>query len=75
MRRFRIALNSSTTNDRSWNTAEGRCLLEPFPFPWIEPNRSEVHVDNICHIQHSAAQMILSLRLRGTEPFPWFRLG
>ena len=50
-------------------------FLEPSPFSWIESTRSEVHIYNIRHIQHHAAQLILSLRLEGPIEFPWFRSG
>ena len=50
-------------------------LLEPSPFPWIESTRSEVHIYNMRHIQHHAAQLILRLRLEGPIQFPWYRSG
>jgi uncharacterized damage-inducible protein DinB len=50
-------------------------LLEPSPFPWIRSTRSEVHLYNIRHIQHHAAQMILRFRQKGSIDFPWYMSG
>lgn len=58
-----------------FETATEEWMLEPSPFPWIKSTRSEVHIYNIRHIQHHAAQLILTLRNNGLEEFPWFRSG
>ena len=50
-------------------------LNEASPFRWIPSTRGEVHIYNIRHIQHHAAQLIMRLRLDGLEDFPWFRSG
>jgi hypothetical protein len=38
-------------------------------------SRAELHVYNIRHIQHHAAQMILRLRLHSVTDIPWYRSG
>lgn len=51
-------------------------LKEPAGFPWLASgSRAEVHVYNIRHIQHHAAQLILQLRKEATFDLPWVRSG
>ncbi|MEM9365903.1 MAG: hypothetical protein AAGD07_07885 [Planctomycetota bacterium] len=50
-------------------------LREPAPFPWIPTTRSELHLYNIRHLQHHAAQLILVLRQNGPVEFPWYKTG
>ncbi len=38
-------------------------------------SRAELHVYNIRHIQHHAAQLILRLRIDCNQDTPWFRSG
>ena len=45
------------------------------PFPSMEFSRAEVHVCNIRHIQHHAAQLILRLRRDYQQDMPWFKSG
>jgi hypothetical protein len=54
-------------------TAES--LAAPAGFDWLKFNRAELHVYNIRHIQHHAAQLILRLRLDFGEDFRWFGSG
>lgn len=44
-------------------------------FPRKEFSRAELHVYNIRHIQHHAAQLILRLRLDTDVDIPWIRSG
>jgi len=44
-------------------------------FDWLVITRAELYVYNIRHVQHHAAQLLLRLRLRGHEGFPWVRTG
>lgn len=44
-------------------------------FSWIEGTAAEVHVYNIRHIQHHAAQLSLRLRLDSIADVPWVRSG
>lgn len=44
-------------------------------FPRKDFSRAELHVYNIRHIQHHAAQLILRLRLHTDVNVPWFRSG
>lgn len=41
-------------------------------FDWLLFSRAEVHVYNIRHIQHHAAQLSLHLRLKDGVEVPWF---
>jgi hypothetical protein len=54
-------------------TAES--LAAPTKFPRKAFSRAEIHVYNIRHIQHHAAQLILRLRLDSQQDVPWFRSG
>lgn len=45
------------------------------PFSWLPFSRAEVHVYNIRHIQHHAAQLILRLRREYRQEMPWFKSG
>lgn len=40
-------------------------------FDWLPFSRAEVHLYNIRHIHHHAAQLSLRLRLDGAEAAPW----
>lgn len=44
-------------------------------FDWLEFSRAEVHVYNIRHIHHHAAQLSLRLRIDTGEDIPWFGYG
>ncbi|MEM8680367.1 MAG: DinB family protein [Planctomycetota bacterium] len=50
-------------------------LESPAPFQWVDMSRAELHVYNIRHLQHHAAQLILRLRLNGPIEFPWYKSG
>jgi prepilin-type processing-associated H-X9-DG protein len=54
-------------------TAES--LAEPSGFDWIHGSMGEVHVYNIRHIQHHAAQLSLRLRLSHEFDVPWVKSG
>jgi hypothetical protein len=51
-------------------TLQARC-----GFDWLPFSRAELHVYNIRHIQHHAAQLILRLRLSHDLDIPWARSG
>ena len=61
--------------DRVLESETSQDLMDASGFPWIESTRSEVHLYNIRHIQHHAAQLILRLRLDSDVDVPWFRSG
>ncbi len=44
-------------------------------FERLEFSRAEVHVYNIRHIQHHAAQLSLRLRLDANQDIPWIKSG
>lgn len=44
-------------------------------FDWLTFSRAEVHVYNIRHIHHHAAQLSLRLRLDTGTEIPWFGSG
>jgi len=44
-------------------------------FGWLPFSRAELHVYNIRHVQHHAAQLSLRLRLDFQENIPWFKSG
>ena len=44
-------------------------------FEWLDITRAEMHLYNIRHIQHHAAQLILKLRLETESDPRWFRSG
>jgi len=46
-------------------------LAGPSGFPWRKCSRAELHVYNIRHIQHHAAQLSLRLRLDADVDVPW----
>jgi hypothetical protein len=50
-------------------------LAAPCRFPRKSFTRCELHVYNIRHIQHHAAQLTLRLRLDGTVDVPWVGSG
>jgi hypothetical protein len=50
-------------------------LTAPCNFPRKTFSRAELHVYNIRHIQHHAAQLSLRLRLDFAEDIPWVRSG
>ncbi len=54
-------------------TAES--LQQTVEFPWLNLSRAEMHVYNIRHIQHHAAQLSLRLRLDYGVDVPWVRSG
>ena len=57
----------------SGETAES--LAQPAGFDWLDFSRAEVHVYNIRHLHHHAAQLSLHLRLQTGEGIPWCRSG
>lgn len=44
-------------------------------FHWIDGSAAEVHVYNIRHIQHHAAQLSLRLRIDSKVDVPWVKSG
>ena len=44
-------------------------------FDWLSFSRAEVHVYNVRHIQHHAAQLSLHLRLKIDESIDWQKSG
>lgn len=50
-------------------------LAAPAQFPRRNFSRAELHVYNIRHIQHHAAQLILRLRLDSEIDVPWIGMG
>jgi len=51
-------------------------VLESRPgFDWLPCPRAEVHLYNIRHVQHHAAQLSLRLRLDTGDGVPWVRSG
>ncbi len=52
------------------DTLSARC-----GFDWLPFSRAELHVYNIRHIQHHAAQLLLRLRLIAVPDVPWVRSG
>jgi len=50
-------------------------LCAPAKFPRRNFSRAELHVYNIRHIQHHAAQLILRLRLDSDVDVPWIGAG
>ena len=50
-------------------------LNGPSGFDWKEYNRAELHVTNIRHIQHHAAQLSLRLRIDFGVDVPWVGSG
>ena len=50
-------------------------LQVPAGFDWLKFPRAELHVYNIRHIQHHAAQLMLRLRLDFDEDFRWVGSG
>lgn len=53
----------------------GESLCAPVKFPRKSFSRAELHVYNIRHIQHHAAQLILRLRLDSDVDVPWIGAG
>jgi len=49
----------------------GEVLSGPSGFHWRKCSRAELHVYNIRHIQHHAAQLSLRLRVDGGIDVPW----
>jgi len=64
---------SKATEVLTAETAES--LSARSPFSWLPFTRAEVHVYNIRHIQHHAAQLILRLRRDYHQDMPWFKSG
>ena len=56
------------------NETEGS-LMEQSGIPWQELARGELHVYNIRHIQHHAAQLVLRLRLDTEVDIDWVKSG
>jgi hypothetical protein len=54
-------------------TAESLCA--PAKFPRRNFSRAELHIYNMRHIQHHAAQMIMRLRLDTDVDIPWIGAG
>ncbi len=49
----------------------GEVLAGPSGFSWRKCTRAELHVYNIRHVQHHAAQLSLILRMRAGLDVPW----
>ncbi len=49
----------------------GEVLAGPSGFSWRKCSRAELHVYNIRHIQHHAAQLSLRLRIDAGVEIPW----
>lgn len=52
-----------------------RSLARPVEFSWLKIGRLEMHLYNIRHLQHHAAQLILRLRLHSDPEISWVRTG
>ena len=50
-------------------------LQSPVQVPWYEITRAEMHVNNIRHLQHHTAQLILVLRREHSVEMPWPKSG
>ena len=50
-------------------------LNEVSGFEWLPFSRAEVHVYNIRHLQHHAAQLSMRLRIDHGEDVPWVKTG
>jgi hypothetical protein len=50
-------------------------IAAPSGFSWIPSNTGEVHVYNIRHLQHHAAQLSLRLRIDHGVDVPWEKSG
>ncbi len=50
-------------------------LTQPVDSPWHSFSRLEMHVYNIRHLQHHAAQLILRLRINHNPKIGWVRNG
>lgn len=50
-------------------------LAAPSGFDWIKAPRAELHVYNIRHIQHHAAQLSLRMRIDTNENISWVKSG
>lgn len=66
--RMKMELVVSTVSDSDLAALAG--------FPWLgTKSRAEVHVYNIRHVQHHAAQLILVLRRDAKVDVPWVKSG
>ena len=61
---------AETIADETAATLAARC-----GFPRLDFSRAELHVYNLRHLQHHAAQLSLRLRLDVHQQIPWFRSG
>jgi len=57
----------------AFEDATEESLFAPSGFDWIKGPVAEVHVYNLRHIQHHAAQLSLRLRLNKQADIPWQR--
>ena len=48
---------------------------QPSGFPWLDMTRAELHIYNIRHIQHHAAQLVAKLRSDAGLDIPWTQSG
>ena len=55
--------------------ATASSLEEPVSFEWLDLSRAELHLYNIRHIQHHAAQLILRLRQEHNAEIGWVKQG
>ncbi|MCA9176483.1 MAG: DinB family protein [Planctomycetales bacterium] len=60
---------------RSLDAETDESLAAPAKFPRKAFTRAELHVYNIRHVQHHAAQLILKLRVDAQASIPWYRSG
>jgi hypothetical protein len=73
---IRIYLDFCRTKANDVLTAEtAEDLTAPARFPRKSFSRAELHLYNIRHIQHHAAQLILKLRLDSAVDVPWIGSG
>ncbi|MHC4421686.1 MAG: DinB family protein [Planctomycetota bacterium] len=73
IQRYAAHCRSKATEVVAAETADS--LSARSPFSWLPFTRAEVHVYNIRHIQHHAAQLILRLRRDHGQDMPWFKSG
>ena len=49
------------------NAETSETLVQEVSFDWLDITRAEMHIYNLRHIEHHAAQLILRLRQQGVE--------
>jgi hypothetical protein len=71
----RYLLHCRRRAEEVMTTESAESLAAIAGFSWRQIPRAELHVYNIRHIQHHAAQLILKLRLEAGLHFPWVGSG